>query len=64
MKKNTKKNKKIIQDYKLWLSENNLATKTIKKHLENIDLYLNYYEVVEKEKDIGSVYSFLNRWGY
>ena len=50
----------------MWLSEKGLVKKTIKKHLSNIDLYLNsflnYYEVETMEVGINRIDSFLGDW--
>ncbi len=59
-------NKKYITDYEQWLYEKGLVKKTIIKHLNNIDLYineyLNYYDITRMEDGISCVYSFLNDW--
>ena len=66
LEENTKRNEKYIKEYEKWLIEKNLTNKTIKKHLDNIDLYindyLNYYDVIKVEEGIHSVYSFFKRW--
>ena len=50
----------------MWLTEKGLEKKTIKKHLSNIDLYLNsflnYYEVETMEVGINRIDSFLGDW--
>ena len=66
LEKNKKRNENYIQEFEVWLHEKNLAPKTIKKHLSNIELYLNeylnYYEIIKMEDSISEVYSFLNDW--
>ena len=66
LEKNKKRNENYIQEFEVWLHEKNLAPKTIKKHLSNIELYLNeylnYYEIIKMEAGISEVYSFLNDW--
>lgn len=66
LEKNKKRNENYIQEFEAWLKEKNLAPKTIKKHLSNIELYLNeylnYYEITKMEDGIFDVYSFLNDW--
>ena len=66
IKENQKRNKKFIKEFEEWLKEKSLSDKTIKKHLSNVDLfindYLNYYDVETAEEGITSVYSFLNGW--
>lgn len=66
IKENQTRNKKFIKEFEEWLKEKSLSDKTIKKHLSNVDLfindYLNYYDVETAEEGITSVYSFLNGW--
>ena len=66
VEENLKRNEKYIKEFEKWLNEKNLAKKTIRKHISNIDLYindyLNYYDVIKVEDGIGSVYSFLDGW--
>ena len=66
IKENQTRNKKIIKEFEEWLKEKSLSDKTIKKHISNVDLfindYLNYYDVETAEEGITSVYSFLNGW--
>lgn len=66
IKENQKRNKKFMKEFDEWLKEKSLSDKTIKKHLSNVDLfindYLNYYDVETAEEGITSVYSFLNGW--
>lgn len=66
IKENQKRNKKFMKEFEEWLKEKSLSDKTIKKHLSNVDLfindYLNYYDIETAEEGITSVYSFLNGW--
>lgn len=66
IKENQTRNKKFIKEFEEWLKEKSLSDKTIKKHLSNVDLfindYLNYYDIETAEEGITSVYSFLNGW--
>lgn len=66
IKENQKRNKKFMKEFEKWLKEKSLSDKTIKKHLSNVDLfindYLNYYDVETAEEGIDSVYSFLSGW--
>ena len=66
LKKNKKRNEKYIKIFENWLNEQNLDKKTIRKHLDNIDLYindyLNYYEVTKMEEGVREAYSFLSDW--
>lgn len=66
IKENQTRNKKFIKEFEEWLKEKSLSDKTIKKHLSNVDIfindYLNYYDIETAEEGITSVYSFLNGW--
>lgn len=66
IKENQTRNKKFIKEFEEWLKEKSLSDKTIKKHLSNVDLfindYLNYYDIETAEEGINSVYSFLSGW--
>jgi len=49
-----------------WLIQKGLVPKTIRKHLNNANLYinnyLNYYEASTMKDDVHSVYGFLGGW--
>lgn len=66
VKENKKRNKKFMKEFNEYLKEKKLTDKTIKKHLSNVDIfindYLNYYDVETPEEGINSVYSFLDGW--
>lgn len=66
IKENQKRNKKFIKEFEEWLKEKSLSDKTIKKHISNVDIfindYLNYYDIETAEEGINSVYSFLSGW--
>ena len=66
IEENKKRNKKFMKEFEEYLKEKNLKDKTIKKHLSNVDLfindYLNYYDIETPEDGINSVYSFLSGW--
>ena len=66
LKENIKRNEKYIQEFENWLKENGLGKETIRKHLNNVDLYinkyLNYYEIIKAEDGIDCVASFLGDW--
>ncbi len=51
LEQNRKRNEKYMGEFEQWLAEKNLSDKTIRKHLSNIDLYindyLNYYEITK-----------------
>lgn len=66
VEKNIKRNKKFVDEFEQWLIEKGFVKKTIRKHLSNIDLYinnyLNYYDITKMEDGMLGVYSFLNGW--
>lgn len=59
-------NAQLLDDFEAWLIQKNLADKTIKNHIDNIDLYINrfllYDDAVEPQEGIGSVSFFLDYW--
>ena len=66
VKANIKRNEKFIKEFTSWLEEKDLAKKTIKKHINNIQLYLNeylnYYDITPMEEGIDEAYSYLSGW--
>lgn len=66
VEENRKRNEKYIKEFEKWLNEKGLVKKTIRKHLNNVDLYindyLNYYDITKVEDGMGSVHSFLDGW--
>lgn len=66
IKENQIRNKKFMKEFEEWLKEKTLSDKTIRKHISNVDLfindYLNYYDIETAEEGIDSVYSFLSGW--
>ena len=66
IEENELRNKKFIEEFDNWLKKQNLAAKTIKKHISKIELFLNdylpYYEGETMEEGISSVYTFLGDW--
>lgn len=67
LKENTKRNEDYLKMFEKSLEEKQLTTKTIRKHISNIDFYLNdyltYYDEIIKMED-GTQYtrSFLGDW--
>jgi site-specific recombinase XerD len=59
-------NEKLLEDFESWLRKSKLAEKTIRKHRENIDFYVNEYllyeDAVEPQEGILSVSMFLGYW--
>lgn len=66
IEKNRKRNEKYIKGFEKWLSQKGLAKKTIRKHSNNaelyIDNYLTYYDITVAEDGTNFVYSFLDDW--
>lgn len=66
IEENKSRNKKYINEFEKWLNEKKLVKKTIRKHLNNIDLYindyLNYYDITKVEDGMSSIYLFLDGW--
>lgn len=65
-KENEKRNRKFIKEFESWLNNKKLSPKTIRKHLQNIDLYLNYYlsyyEINKMEDGAYEAFTYLNSW--
>jgi site-specific recombinase XerD len=59
-------NEKLLEDFGNWLQRSNLTDKTINKHVENIDFYINEYllyeDATEPQDGIYSVSMFLGYW--
>ena len=66
IEQNKKRNEKFIKEFESWLTAKNLVKKTIRKHLNNVSLYiddyLNYYDVERMEDGIYSICGFLDSW--
>lgn len=66
IEENELRNKKFIKEFNCWLKKQNLAAKTIRKHISNVNLFLNdylpYYEGETMEEGVSSVYTFLSDW--
>jgi intergrase/recombinase len=65
-KKIRESNEKLLEDFENWLRKSNLADKTIRKHAENIDFYINEYllyeDAIEPQNGVLSVSMFLGYW--
>jgi len=63
---NEKRNEKYINEFEKWLNKKGLVPKTIRKHINNVDLYindyLNYYDITKAEDGIDHIHSFLDGW--
>lgn len=64
--KNKEKNEKYIEEFEKWLIEKDFGDKTIRKHISNVDLfingYLNYYNIIKAENGMDEIYDFINDW--
>lgn len=60
------KNSKYIKEFEKWLKAKGLASKTIKNHIDNVDLYindyLNRYEIGKMEDGCCRIDGFLGDW--
>ena len=61
-----KDNSKLLDDFKRWLADKGLAKKTIRRHVENIDFYINdfllYEDAVPASEGASSASMFLGYW--
>ena len=59
-------NQELLDDFAGWFREQNLTAKTIKKHVNNVDFYINEYllyeDAVEPQEGVNSVSMFLGYW--
>jgi site-specific recombinase XerD len=59
-------NQQLLEDFTAWLQASGLSSKTIHKHTENIDFYINefllYEDTVEPQEGADSVGYFLGYW--
>lgn len=65
-KKIKKENEKLLEDFSSWLAARNLSSKTIKKHVGNMDFYINeyllYYEPKKAAEGAYDIDGFLGYW--
>ncbi len=61
-----KYNEQLLNEFSDWLKSSGLSKKTIEKHLDNIDFYINefllYYDAIEAKKGFDMADSFLGDW--
>lgn len=67
LKENTKRNEDYLKMFEKSLEEKQLTAKTIRKHVSNIDFYLNDYltyydEIIKMEDGTQYIGSFLGDW--
>lgn len=60
------KNKKYLDEFKKWLKDKGLKSKTINNHVDNVNFYinkyLNYYEITPMEKGTYMIDDYLRDW--
>lgn len=60
------KSKTPVDDFSAWLRRSELSSKTIRKHTENVDFYINefllYEDAQEPQEGVHSVGMFLGYW--
>jgi len=59
-------NAELLDEFENWLRKSGLSDNTVRKHIENIDFYINefllYEDAVEPQDGIDSVSMFLGYW--
>ena len=59
-------NAELLDEFESWLRKSGLSDNTVRKHIENIDFYINefllYEDAVEPQDGIDSVSMFLGYW--
>jgi hypothetical protein len=59
-------NAELLDEFENWLRKSDLTDRTVSKHIENIDFYINEYllyeDAVEPQDGIDSVSMFLGYW--
>ena len=59
-------NEKYLVEFEKWLKEQKLSEKTIRNHVNNVDLYindyLNYYDFNEMKQGCYDIDGFLGDW--
>ena len=66
LEENEKRNELFINKFESWLIDKGLVKKTIKKHLNNIELFLNNYlvysDISTMEEGVDDIDMFLGDW--
>ncbi|MCO8297448.1 recombinase [Tetragenococcus halophilus] len=59
-------NEQLLEEFQQWLIDKKLSVKTVNKHTDNIDFYINmfllYYEPWEAKEGVPLVGNFLGDW--
>jgi len=65
-KKIRKNNNKLLNDFRAWLKASKLKHKTIRNHVNNVDVYINefllYEDAVEAKDGASEIGMFLGYW--
>ena len=65
-KKIRTENKKLLKEFGNWLADSGLGKKTIKKHADNVDFYINefllYEEATPAKEGVDEIGYFLGYW--
>jgi len=65
-KKIRKENAKLLADFEQWLSEKSLAEKTVRRHVENVEFYIDTFllneDAIPAKEGIGHISMFLGYW--
>ncbi len=65
-KKIRKDNESILNDFQKWLSDRKLSKKTMRKHISNVEFYINdfllYEDAIEASDGTSEVGTFLGYW--
>ena len=61
-----KDNAELLEQFGQWLSEMGLAEKTVQRHVENVDLYINsfllYEDAIPAKEGTSRISMFLGYW--
>ena len=61
-----KQNEKLIEAFGSWLNYKGLSDATVRRHCENVELYINHYllyeDAVEAKSGVGDISMFLGYW--
>ncbi len=56
----------LLKHFQKWLSDSKLSSTTVKKHVSNVDFYINEFllneDTIEAAEGVGSIGMFLGYW--
>lgn len=59
-------NEELLSEFETWLQQKNLTRKTINKHLQNVEFYINHYLLYEEPREasegVVAIRMFLGYW--